>query len=137
MYSDLEYEHERIVREEVDEFLSGKIDKDSHYYVFMLPIEELKKASSTNFDWVECEISEEKHKLAERTLVELVPVNPIERFLYGHTRYEYETFRAMVDEGEIVKGSGYKSKDYEWDETISKDFHLHHTGKILEKSKKK
>lgn len=80
------------------------IDKGSHYFVLMHPLENVLglvfyTSSNTREKWVECEVVEERYKVEDGYKVELRSIEPG----YGKETFYQCDFNSLMQHGSIVK----------------------------------
>lgn len=124
--------------ENIDEY----IDKNKHYFILMHPLEYLLvpgfgfvwyKSNTTREKWVECEIVEERYKLADNYKVELRAVEEG----YGKETFYICDFKSLIRGGCVVpKTEGLECVEVEWIESIYKNYYLHHSAYTLRKVNK-
>lgn len=75
------------------------INKNSHYFALMHPISFFGIADGNKYDWVECEIVEDRYKVDEGYKVTLKPLDS--KHAYQHF-YQMD-FISLIESGHIVE----------------------------------
>ena len=118
--------------------LSENIDRKAHYFVLMHPLEGIITpygtiayiSSNTREKWVECEIVEERYKLADDYKIELRSIEPG----YGKNIYYIEDFLSFINSSHIVKKiEGMACVEEHWKEPLTDTVNLEHSAYVLKK----
>ena len=109
------------------------IDKNKHYFILMHPMENFFgicfTSSITREKWVECEIVENRYKLADGYKVELKSIEDG----YGIETFYQEDFESMVESGYIIPKTNDKQhvKEIEWIEYLCDNVYLKHSAYVV------
>ncbi len=115
------------------------IDKKSHYFVLMHPIELYGpvaiKSSGTREKWVECVIVEESYKVDDGYKVELRSIEEG----YGKETFYQEDFISLLNSGSVVvkkEAEDMVCVEEKWREPLSGSVYLEHSAYTLKRTKK-
>ena len=109
------------------------IDKNRHYFILMHPLESFLgicfTSSNTREKWVECEIIENRYKLADGYKVELKSIEDG----YGAETFYQDDFKSLISKGIIIPKTNDNQyvKEIVWIENLCGSTYIKHSAYIV------